>query len=118
MKYFYRGLISLLSIASILLSTVSCDLIDRLVGDLADNVTDGNTNNGTDDGGSGSNNSTGGEDDKTDGSDNRDPDKDDGENACDGFKVAEDVLGDDQDADFEALFNYAHRDSNFECRLR
>ena len=108
MKYFYRGLISLLSIASILLSTVSCDLIDRLVGDLADNVTDGNTNNGTDDGGSGSNNSTGGEDDKTDGSDNRDPDKDDGENACDGFKVAEDVLGDDQDADFEALFNYAN----------
>ena len=108
MKYFYRGLISLLIIASILLSTVSCDLIDRLVGDLADNVTDGNTNNGTDDGGSGSNNSTGGEDDKTDGSDNRDPDKDDGENACDGFKVAEDVLGDDQDADFEALFNYAN----------
>lgn len=106
MKYFIRAAISLLIIASVLLCTVSCELLNDLIGRPTDKTTDGVTDGGKDD-----KTDEGASNDKTDDSvpdDKPDDTTDNGNSNTGGFTVAKDVLGDDQEADFVALFDYAN----------
>ena len=112
MKHIIRRVIALFILIFFLLCAGACGLLDELIfpqtegtsGDL----NDGNTDNSKPD----SNQDTDTDSDKntgTDKEDNNQSEENDGSgngNLTGGFTVAKDVLGEDQEADFAALFNY------------
>lgn len=93
----------------IILSVLLCAVACGQVGGPADDPADGPTG-GVTDGGNGGNGGTGGNGGNTDvgTGDGGNTEGGTGENTSGGFTVAEDVLGEDQYADFEALFNYSN----------
>ncbi len=113
MKYLFRVLIPLMIILSVLLCAVACGPVngpsDGPTDGAGDNIGDGTGNGGnagdTDNPGGGNTDNPGGGNTDNPGDGTGDGT---GGNTSGGFAVAEDVLGEDQYADFEALFNYAN----------
>lgn len=103
MKYLIKGMIAWLIIISIMLCTVACNIQDVTPGDQAgdSNSNDEKPNNPDDKNNGGNEGGDGNEND-----DNQGGNTEIG-GSSGGFDVAEDILGDNQDADFEALFDYA-----------
>ena len=93
----------------IILSVLLCAVACGQVGGPADDPADGPTG-GVTDGGNGGNGGTGGNGGNTDvgTGDGGNTEGGTSGNTSGGFTVAEDVLGEDQYADFEALFNYSN----------
>ena len=101
MKYLIRGLVSTIIIISVMLGAVSCFPFDEWTDGASDKVTDDQSKNDNLSGDTEKpDDTTDGENDKTDSGNSG--------NTTGGFAVASDILGNNQNADFEALFNYAN----------